>query len=83
MDVGKMDQTWVPSMPPLLSSDLDSIWTTWKKLWHCALTRKILKRGKKLVKKIKRGKLGQWLYTNNFEKLHKCYKGLLNSRHSG
>ena len=22
MDVGKMDQTWVPSMPPLLSSDL-------------------------------------------------------------
>ena len=40
MDVGKMDQTWVPSMPPLLSSDLDSIWTIRKKLWHCALTRK-------------------------------------------
>ena len=31
MDVGKMDQTWVPSMPPLLSSDLDSIWTIWGK----------------------------------------------------
>ena len=43
MGLGKMDQTWVPSMPPLLSSDLDSIWTTWKKLWHCALTRKNFK----------------------------------------
>ena len=41
--LGKMDQTWVPSMPPLLSSDLDSIWTTLKKFWHCALTRKNLK----------------------------------------
>ena len=78
-----MDQTWVPSMPPLLSSDLDSIWTTWKKLWHCALTRKNLKTWEKLVKKIKRGKLGQWLYTNKFENLHKCYQRPLNSRHSG
>ena len=52
MGLGKMDQTWVPSMPPLLSSDLDSIWTTWKKLWHCALTRKKFENVKKLGKKI-------------------------------
>ena len=72
MDVGKMwmDQTWVPSMPPLLSSDLDSIWTTLKKLWQCALTRKNLKTWEKLVKKIKRGKLGQWLYTKTILKIY-------------
>ena len=41
MGLGKMDQTWVPSMPPLLSSDLDSIWTTWKTLALCLDQKKI------------------------------------------
>ena len=38
--LGKMDQTWVPSMPPLLSSNLKVFGL---KLWHYALTRKNFK----------------------------------------
>ena len=46
------------------------------------LDQKNLKTWKKLVKKIKRGKLGQWLYTNNF-KLYTNVTKPLNGRHSG
>ena len=61
MDVSKMDQTWVPSMPPLLSPNLKVFWT---KLWHCAFTRKNLKAILKKLGNLK-GK------TNGAETLHK------------
>ena len=43
MGLGKMDQTWVPSMPPLLSPNLKVFGL---KTRHCALTREktLLKR---------------------------------------
>ena len=43
MGLGKMDQTWVPSMPPLLSSDLDSIWTMFEKTLALCLAKKKFK----------------------------------------
>ena len=56
MGLGKMDQTWVPSMPPLLSSDLDSIWTI-KTLALC-LNQKKFEKFEKTGKKIYKGKFG-------------------------
>ena len=52
MDVGKMDQTWVPSMPPLLSSDLDSIWTI-KTLALCLDQKNFKNVGKNWLRKLK------------------------------
>ena len=71
MDVGKMGKngpwTWVPSMPPLLSSDLKVSGLKIKNFRHCAFTRKKFKKVKNWVRKITRGKLGQWLYTKNLQ----------------
>ena len=54
-----------------------------KTLALCLDQKKFKNVGKNWLRKLKRGKLGQWLYTNKFENLHKCYKRPLNSRHSG
>ena len=79
MGLGKMDQTWVPSMPPLLSPNLKVFGL---ETWHCALTREKTLLKRKTGKNLK-GNFGvEALHKNKILKIYKCYNGLPNDRHS-
>ena len=61
--LGKMDQTWVPSMPPLLSPNLKVFGL---ETWHCALTREKTLLKRKTGRNVKGNCGAEALHTNKF-----------------